>query len=68
MDHKIGGNSENTEISLTYEVDYADSLGSEMYRRQEKYGVCESKRASNATTDVLTEPVNEGASISPCCA
>ena len=29
---------------------------------------CESERASNVTTDVLTEPVNEGASISPCCA
>ena len=28
---------------------------------------CEPERASNATTDVLTELVNEGASISPCC-
>ena len=37
MDHKTGGNSENTEIGQTYEVDYAYSLGSEMYRRQENF-------------------------------
>ena len=30
--------------------------------------LCESERASGATTDVLTEPVNEGASTSRCCA
>ena len=47
-----------------YEVHYVHSLGSEMYRRQEKIGVCESELASHATTDVLTEPVNEGTSTS----
>ena len=36
MDHKTGGNSGNTEIGQIYEVHFAYSLGSEMYRRQEK--------------------------------
>ena len=30
--------------------------------------LCESERASHATTDILTEPVSEGASTSRCCA
>ena len=35
---------------------------------KKNFGVCESERASHATTDVLTEPVHEGASASRYCA
>ena len=35
MNHKTDGNSGNTETGHTYDMHYAYSLGSEMYRRQE---------------------------------
>ena len=37
MDHKTAGNSGNTETGQTYDVHYAYSLGSEMYRRQQNF-------------------------------
>ena len=37
MDHKTGGNSGNTETGQTYDMHYAYTLGSEMYRRQQNF-------------------------------
>ena len=68
MDHKTGAIVENTGLARRMRCTTFTRQAVRCIAGKKNFGVCESERASHTTTDVLTEPVNESASTSRCCA